>query len=76
MARRNVTSIQVSPQLLSLLKRRKFAEKESYEEVILSLIEDVTEISEEAKEEIASARREARAGKVVPFSKVRKGLGI
>lgn len=76
MARNAVTSIQVSPRLLSLLKKRKIAERESYEEVILALLEDVTEISEEAKREISLARDEARAGKVIPFSKVKKEIGL
>jgi len=43
------TTIQVSVNLLEELKNRKMYEKESYEELIWSLLEDTEELSEELK---------------------------
>ena len=47
-----VTTIQVSEDLLEHLKKMKIHEKESYEDIILDLIEDRLELSEETKKEI------------------------
>ena len=70
------TSIQVSESLLSELKRRKMHERESYEEVIIDLLEDTKELSEETKRDLARSRQEYKEGKVYPLSQVKKELGI
>ena len=50
------TTIQVSEKLLDTLKRKKLYDKESYEEVIWDLIEDIQEVNTETKQEIEQAR--------------------
>jgi hypothetical protein len=50
--------------------------RESYEEVIESLLEDTMEISEETKKELERARREVKSGKVKPLSKIKKELKL
>jgi predicted Mrr-cat superfamily restriction endonuclease len=71
-----VTSIQISEGLQKELTKRKFFEKETYEEVIWDLVEDSQELSEEAKEEIALARAEIKEGKVHTLAEVKKELNL
>jgi predicted CopG family antitoxin len=70
------TTIQVSEQLLETLKKRKLYGKESYEEVILDLVEDTMELSEETKKSIARARTEIKAGRFYTHEQVKKKLGL
>jgi len=71
-----VTSIQVSESLLEELKKRKLHDRESYEEVIVDLLEDTLELSEETKRDMEKAREEYRAGKVHTLSQVKKEAGL
>lgn len=70
------TTIQVSEDLVRLLKERKLYERESYEEVILDLLEDTLTISEETKRDLAEARQEIKSGKVHSLEAVKKKLNI
>jgi len=70
------TTIQVSEELLSRLKKFKFNEKESYEEIIWDMIEDKMELSEEAKKNIAEAEEDIKAGRVHKWADVIKELKI
>jgi predicted CopG family antitoxin len=70
------TTIQISEELLSRLKKFKFNEKESYEEIIWDMIEDKMELSEEAKRNIAEAEEDIRAGRVHKWADVVKELKI
>ncbi len=70
------TSIQISEDLQKELVKRKFFEKETYEEVIWDLVEDTQELSEETKKEIALARAEIDEGKFHTLADVKKELGL
>ncbi len=70
------TTMQVSENLISTLKQRKLYVKEGYEEVILDLIEDTMDISEETRKEIAQARAEIKSGKVYTHEQIKKHLGL
>jgi len=70
------TSIQVSAELQKELIKRKFFDRETYEEVIWGLVEDSQELSEETKKEIAQARAEIKAGKSHTLAEVKKELGL
>ncbi|MEM4258120.1 MAG: hypothetical protein QXL17_03080 [Candidatus Thermoplasmatota archaeon] len=70
------TSIQISKRLQKELLKRKFFDKETYEEVIWDLIEDNEELNTQTKKELAAARAEAKAGKVHSLAKVKKELGL
>ena len=70
------TSIQISEKLQKELVKRKFFDKETYEEVIWDLIEDTQELSEETKKELAEARAEIKAGKYHTLAEVKKELGL
>jgi hypothetical protein len=70
------TTIQISENLHKELRKRKFFERETYEEVIWDMLEDTEELNEQTKKEIAEARAEIKAGKVHTLSKVKKELGL
>jgi len=71
-----VTSIQISEELLEHLKKMKIHEKESYEDIILDLIEDRLELSDETKKEIEESRKEAREGKIISLEEIKRKLEI
>jgi hypothetical protein len=70
------TTIQISNKLHKELLKRKFFERETYEEVIWDMVEDTEELNEQTKKEIAEARAEIKAGKVHSLTKVKKELGL
>jgi len=70
------TTIQISETLQKELKKRKFLDRETYEEVIWDMVEDTKELSEETKKEIAEARAEIKAGKSHTLAYVKDELGV
>ena len=70
------TSIQIGKNLQKELVKRKFHNKETYEEVIWDMIEDSQELSDQAKKEIAQARAEIEAGKSRTLAEVKKELDL
>ncbi len=69
------TTIQISNRLKKELLKRKFFNKETYEEVIWDMIEDNQELSEQTKKEIAQSRTEYKSGKTHTLAKVKKEMG-
>ncbi len=59
------TTIQISEELQSMLKKRKLYDKETYEEVIWDLLEDTMELSEDIKNK-----------KTVSLEEIKKKMGI
>ncbi|MBI2663749.1 hypothetical protein HYX10_00200 [Candidatus Woesearchaeota archaeon] len=71
-----VTTIQVSEDLKDALAKRRFSDKDTYEEILWDLLEDTMELSEQTKRDIAIARKEIAEGKGIPLSVVKKELGL
>ncbi len=70
------TSIQISKRLQKELLKRKFFDKETYEEVIWDMIEDNEELNDQTKKELAEARAEVKSGKIHSLAKVKKEMGL
>ena len=70
------TTIQISEKLQTELNKRKFSERESYEEVIWGMMEDAMELSEETKRHIAQAREDIKAGRVHTHEEVKRKLRL
>ena len=70
------TTIQISEDLHSELSKRKFFERETFEEVIWDMLEDTRELSEQTKKDIAKAREEVKKGKYKKLSQVKSELGL
>jgi len=71
-----ITTIQISTDLQDALNKRKFFNRETYEEVIWDLLEDTLELKEETKAEIEEARLEIEKGNFMTHDEVKKELGI
>ena len=70
------TTIQISKRLQKELLKRKFFDKETYEEIIWDMIEDNEELNAQTKKELAESRAEIKAGKVHTLGKVKKELEL
>lgn len=71
-----VTTIQISEELQEKLKDKKIYDRESYEEVIWDLLEDITEVSEDTKRDLRKSEKDIREGRVHTLEKVKKELGL
>jgi len=71
-----VTTIQVKDELKTLLNQMKLFNRETYNDVLERLIEDVQQLDDETKLEIESALQEIESGKYVTHEKLAKELGF
>ena len=71
-----VTTIQVKDELKTLLNQMKLFKRETYNDVLERLIEDVQQLDDETKLEIESALQEIESGKYVTREKLAKELGF
>lgn len=67
-----ITTIQVSAELAQELKARKMFPRESYEDIIRSLIEDSRQLNEETRRELEKARSEIKAGRYYHIGDIKK----
>ena len=56
------TTIQLSQDMMKILEGMKLHPRETYEEVLERLLEDLQELNEQTKKEIERAIREIKAG--------------
>lgn len=59
-----------------MLNQMKLFNRETYNDVLERLIEDVQELNDETKVEIESALKEIESGKYVTHEKLAKELGL
>lgn len=71
-----ITTIQLSTDIKRSLERMKIRPRETYNDVLERLIEDVRELDESALTEIESARAEIRGGRHLTQEQVRKTMGL
>ncbi len=71
-----ITTIQIKEETKKALQSMKMHPRETFEEVIERLIEDLSELNEETKREIEEARREIEEGKFVTHEQLKKDLGL
>jgi AICAR transformylase/IMP cyclohydrolase PurH len=71
-----VTTIQISEELKKELAKKKFSDRETYENIIWDLLEDAMELNEETKKELEQSREEIKAGKVQTLAQIKKELKI
>jgi len=70
------TTIKISVKTKRLLDRMKMFKNESYEDVILDLIEDHLELNPEFKKELEKAAEEVKKGETLPLAKVLEEIEI
>ena len=70
------TTIQLSKKTKAALKDVRLHPRETYEEVLARLLEDLRELNEETKKQIERARREIKAGKYRTHDQLKAELGF
>lgn len=70
------TTIQLSKEMKTTLEGMKLHPRETYEEVLERLLEDLHELSEETKQEIERAIREIQEGKYRTHDQLKDELGF
>lgn len=71
-----VTTIQISEELKKELSKKKFTDRETYENIIWDLLEDTMELNEKTKKELEESRIELREGKISTLAQVKKEFKI
>ena len=71
-----VTTIQIKEDTKSILTQMKLFERETYNDVLERLIEDVHELNDETKKEIESAINEIKSGKYITHEKLAEEMGF
>ncbi len=70
------TTIQLSQDMKKVLEGMKLHPRETYEEVLERLLEDLQELNEQTKKEIEQAIREIKAGRYRTHQQLKDELGF
>lgn len=72
------TTIQLNVNTLERLKSLKISERQSYDELLINMINNIQEetLTEEEIDEIQQGLEDIRRGKTTPIEQVAKDLGI
>jgi predicted transcriptional regulator len=70
------TTIQLTTDLKRTLEGMKLHPRETFNDVLERILEDLRELDENTKAEIEKARLEIRAGKYLTSEQVRKAMGF
>ena len=70
------TTIQLSKELKKTLESMKLHPRETYEEVLERILEDLRELSEKTKKEIGQAIKEIKAGKYRTHEQLKDEMGF
>lgn len=71
-----VTTIQIDEDIKVSLNKMKIFKRETYNDVLERLVEDVQELNEETKIEIESALKEIENGKFITHEKLAQEMGF
>lgn len=70
------TTIQLSQEMKRVLEGMKLHPRETYEEVLERLLEDLQELNEQTKKEIEQAIRDIKAGRYRTHQQLKDELGF
>ncbi len=70
------TTIQLSQDMKKVLEGMKLHPRETYEEVLERLLEDLQELNEQTKKEIEQAIRDIKAGRYRTHQQLKDELGF
>lgn len=71
-----ISTIQIKKETKKTLQSMKLHPRETYEEVIERMIEDLSELDEHTRKEIEKARKEIESGKFVTHEQLKRDLGL
>lgn len=70
------TTIQIENKIRERLEKMKLSERETYNDVLERVLEDIEELDEQTKKELETARKQIKEGKFVTHEQVKKQYGI
>ena len=70
------TTIQLSKELKETLESMKLHPRETYEDVLERILEDLRELNDQTKEEIEKALKEVKAGKYRTHEQLKAEMGF
>ena len=70
------TTIQVKGEVKATLDRMKIFKRETYNDVLERIIEDLKELNDETKKEIDTALKQIKEGKYVTHEALKKEMGF
>ena len=70
------TTVQLSTGVKRTLEKMKLHPRETFNDVLERLLEDLSELDEATKKEIEQARAEIRSGRYLTSDQVRKAMGF
>ena len=70
------TTIRITKKLKKDLDNLKMSERDTYNQVIENLIEDMYELSDQAKKDLAEALEDVKNGRTVTHEQLKKELGL
>jgi predicted transcriptional regulator len=70
------TTIQVKQSTKEALEKMKIYKRETYNDVLERLIEEVQELNEETKKDIELARKAVKEGRFVTHEKLKEEMGF
>ena len=70
------TTIQISDEMRNQLNNLKLYGRDTYNDVLERILEDMQELNEKTKKEIEKARKEIESGHYKTHEEVRKELGF
>ncbi|MGC8547196.1 MAG: DUF7557 family protein [Thermoplasmata archaeon] len=71
-----ISTIQVKEETKKKLQSMKLYPRETYEEVIERIIEDLSELNDKTKMEIEQARKDIKSGKYVTHEQLKKDFEL
>jgi predicted transcriptional regulator len=71
-----MSTIQVREETRKTLQSMKLHPRETYEEVIERMIEDLSELNEETIKEVEEARKQIESGRFVTHEQLKKDLDL
>ena len=71
-----ISTIQIKKETKKTLQSMKLHPRETYEEVIERMIEDLSELDERTRKEIEKARKEIESGNFVAHEQLKRDLGF
>jgi hypothetical protein len=69
-------TIQVEQSTKEVLEKMKIYKRETYNEVLERLLEEIQELNEETKKEIELARKAVEEGRYVTYEDLKKEMGF
>jgi len=70
------TTIQISDNVKATLDKMRIFQRETYNEIIMNMIEDNLQINEQTKKELDAARKDFKLGKTISQEEVKKRFGL